>query len=68
MTHARSIMAFLIDFVVGDDPLIALSVAGALGITAVIAAIGLAAWWILPAAVVAALAFSLARATRGEGH
>jgi hypothetical protein len=65
MTHLRSIVVFLIDFLVGDDPLIALTVAGALGITAVLAAVGVAAWWILPAAVVAALGVSLGRATRG---
>lgn len=64
MSHVRSIMAFLYDFVVGDDPMIALSIAGALGITAAVAATGLAAWWILPTAVVAALGFSLGRATR----
>jgi hypothetical protein len=62
--HARLIVAFLIDFLVGDDPLIALTVAAALGITAVIAAAGVPAWWILPAAVVAALGVSLGRATR----
>jgi ABC-type phosphate transport system auxiliary subunit len=57
-------MAFISDFVVGDDPVIALSIAAALGITAVIATTGLAAWWILPAAVIAALGSSLGRATR----
>jgi hypothetical protein len=60
----RSVTAFVIDFLVGDDPLIALSVAAALGVTAVLATNGLAAWWILPTAVVAALGSSLARATR----
>ena len=64
MRHLRSIVAFLADFLVGDDPLIAFTVAAALGITAVIAAAGVAAWWILPTAVVAALAVSLGRATR----
>ena len=64
MKHLRSIVAFLIDFLVGDDPLIAVTVAAALGITAVIAAAGVASWWILPTAVAAALGVSLARATR----
>jgi hypothetical protein len=61
---ARSILAFAYDFVVGDDPLIALAIVAALGITAVVAAVGVAAWWILPLAVMAVLAASLARATR----
>ena len=44
----RSLAAFLYDFVVGEDPLIAVAVAAALGMTAAIAAVGVAAWWILP--------------------
>ena len=64
MSGARSILAFVYDFVVGDDPLIALAIVVALGITAVVAAVGVAAWWILPIAVMAVLAASLARATR----
>lgn len=64
MTHLRAFAAFLYDFVIGDDPLIALAIAAALGITALVAAADLAAWWILPPAVMAALAASLARATR----
>jgi CBS-domain-containing membrane protein len=64
MKPLRSIVAFLIDFLVGDDPLIALTVAAALGITAVVAAAGIAAWWILPTAGAAALGVSLGRVTR----
>jgi hypothetical protein len=51
--------------VVGDDPLIAVAVVLALAATAVIAHAGMAAWWLLPCAIVAALGVSLLRATRG---
>ena len=64
MTRLRAFAAFLYDFVIGDDPLIALAIVVALGITALVAAADVAAWWILPATVMAALAASLARATR----
>ena len=64
MTRLRAFAAFLYDFVIGDDALIALAIVVALGITAMVAAAGFAAWWILPAAVIAALAASLDRATR----
>lgn len=52
------------EFVVGDDPMIALGVAVALGATAVIAAAGAPAWWVMPVAAVALLALSLRRAAR----
>jgi hypothetical protein len=52
------------EFVVGDDPMIALGVVVALGATAVIAGTGAAAWWIMPLAAVALLALSLRRAAR----
>jgi hypothetical protein len=52
------------DFVVGDDWRTALGVAGALGLTALIAGAGVAAWWIMPMAVIALLALSLRRAAR----
>jgi len=52
------------DFVVGDDWRTALGVAGALGLTAGFAGAGVAAWWIMPMAVIALLALSLRRAAR----
>ena len=51
------------DFVVGDDPLAALGVVLAIGLTAALAAVGVAAWWVMPVAVVAGLAVSLRRAS-----
>ena len=65
MRRVRAFLAFLYDFVVGDDPLIAVAVVLALAATAVIAHAGMAAWWLLPCAIVAALGVSLLRATRG---
>ena len=52
------------EFVVGDDPWTALGVAAALGVTALLAGTGAAAWWVMPLAVVALLAMSLRRAVR----
>jgi hypothetical protein len=52
------------EFVVGDDPAIALGVVVALGATALIASAGAPAWWVMPLAVLALLALSLRRAAR----
>jgi hypothetical protein len=52
------------EFVVGDDPFIALGVVVALGATAVVAGAGAPAWWVMPLAAVALLALSLRRAAR----
>jgi hypothetical protein len=50
------------EFIVGDDWLVALGVVLALGLTALLAGAGVAAWWVLPVAVLALLASSLRRA------
>jgi hypothetical protein len=52
------------EFIAGDDWLSALGIVVALGITALVAAAGIAAWWVMPAAVVLLLAISLKRAAR----
>jgi hypothetical protein len=64
VSRLRALLAFAYDFVVGDDPLIAVVVVLALALTGAIASGGSAAWWIMPCAVVAALAISLERASR----
>jgi hypothetical protein len=64
MSRLRALGQFLYDFVIGDDPWIAGVVAVALGVTALLAGAGVAAWWILPLAVVSVLSVSLHRATR----
>jgi hypothetical protein len=63
MRRMRAFLAFLYEFVVGDDPLIAVVIILALAITAVIAGSGAAVWWVMPAAVVVALSFSVLRAS-----
>jgi hypothetical protein len=50
------------EFVVGDDWVVALGVIVALGVTATVAAAGVAAWWIMALAVPLLLALSLRRA------
>jgi hypothetical protein len=63
-TRLRSIGAFWYDFVVGDDWRGAAAVAAALAVTAVLAhAAGINAWWLMPVCVIAALGWSLRRAT-----
>lgn len=55
---------FWYDFVVGDDWRVAVAVVGALLVTAIVAAAGIPAWWVLPVAAVVVLALSLLRAAR----
>jgi hypothetical protein len=64
MRRLRGLGAFLSDFVVGDDPLIAVVVVTALGATALLVDAGVAAWWLLPAAVAGVLGLSQLRAAR----
>lgn len=64
MRRLGSAIRWLWDFLVGDDPLTALGVIAALGLTALIAGARDAAWWVMPPAVVALLALSLYRASR----
>jgi hypothetical protein len=52
------------DFVIGDDWRVAVLVAVAIGATAILAAAGVAAWWLLPIAVPGILWLSLRRAIR----
>jgi hypothetical protein len=52
------------DFVVGDDWRVALGVVVAIAVTALVADTSVAAWWVLPVAVLALLLDSLRRAAR----
>jgi hypothetical protein len=47
------------DFVVGDDPRLALAAVTAIGLTAVACALGINAWWLAPLVALAALRWSL---------
>jgi hydrogenase/urease accessory protein HupE len=61
VTRARSVCAGVWDFVVGD-PIVAVGVVVAIGVTAGLARVGVAAWWVMPVAVVSVLGASLRRA------
>jgi hypothetical protein len=52
------------DFIVGDDWRVAAVLAVALALSALLAHGGVAAWWVVPAGMVVALAVGLRRATR----
>jgi hypothetical protein len=58
----RSFGRFWWNFIVGDDWRVAAGVAAALGLTALLAHLGVNAWWLLPAAVALVLGASVRRA------
>ena len=62
----RAFGAFWYDFVIGDDWRGAAVVAAAIAATAGLVAAGVNAWWLLPVSALAALGWSLRRATRGS--
>ena len=64
MSRLAAFGRFWWDFVIGDDWLVAVFVAVAIGATAALAAAGVAAWWLLPLAVPLVLWLSLRRAIR----
>ena len=66
MSAARSALLAVWEFVAGDDWRTAVGVVLALGLTAMVAAAGIAAWWVTPLAVVALLALSLRRELRSR--
>ena len=66
MKRLKSTGAFWYDFVIGDDWRGAAVVVAALALTSLLVhAAALNAWWLLPVCVVAALGWSLRRATAG---
>jgi hypothetical protein len=62
----RAFGAFWYDFIVGDDPWVATGVVLVLAATAVLARVGVSAWWLLPPATAVLLAVSLMRAARAQ--
>jgi hypothetical protein len=64
MRRLRAFGRFWYGFVVGDDWRVAVAVVVALAVTALVAGVGLPAWWVLPAAVVVVLPLSVWRAAR----
>jgi hypothetical protein len=64
MKQLKAFGAFVYDFVIGDDWHVAALVVIGLAVTAVLAhAAKVNAWWLFPVVVIAALAWSLHRAT-----
>jgi hypothetical protein len=66
MKRPRALILGAWHFVVGDDWRSAVGVVVALAATALVAAVDIAAWWVMPLAVWILLALSLRRAVRGS--
>jgi len=64
MRRLEAFGRFWWDFVIGDDWLVAVLVGAGIGATAILAAAHVAAWWLLPLAVLLVLWISLRRAIR----
>jgi hypothetical protein len=67
MSRLGTFGRFLYDFVVGDDPVIAVGVVVALVLTAIVGDRAGGGFWIVPALVVCLLALSLRRASTRPG-
>jgi hypothetical protein len=63
VSRLKAFGRFWWNFVVGDDWRAAVGVAVGIGVTAALAHANVAAWWVLPVAVLVVLALSLRRAT-----
>jgi hypothetical protein len=61
----RRLALGVVEFVVGEDWLIGLGVAVSLALTAVVANVGLPAWWVMPLAILVLLTLTVRRAVRG---
>jgi hypothetical protein len=59
---ARRVFLAVWDFVVGDDWRLALAAVVAIGLTAIVCALGVSAWWLAPLVALLALRWSLRRA------
>ena len=67
MNRIKAFGAFWYDFVIGDDWRLALMVVAGLALTAILVHVAhVNAWWLLPLVVVAALGWSLHRATSAK--
>jgi len=68
MTRVNGLFVGLWEFVVGDDWRTALGVVLALAVTAVLAAAGISAWWVMPPTVLALLGLSIRRDARSASR
>lgn len=66
VSRLKAFASFWYDFIVGDDWRVAAGVAVALAVTYGVSRTTVAAWWILPVAVVVLLLTSLVRAARSK--
>ncbi len=64
MKYICGFVLFWYDFIVGDDWRVAAGIILALASTAMLAALDVAAWWLMPVAALALLSVSLWQATR----
>ena len=64
MKRIRMLLLAVWEFVAGDDWRTAVGVVLALGLTAIVAAVGISAWWVMPLAVLGLLALSIRRAAK----
>ena len=64
MKYVVAFFRFWYDFIVGDDWRIAAGVVAAIGLTALIAHRGIAAWWLVVVSVIAVLIGSVRRGAR----
>lgn len=68
MNAVKNFLAFLYDFVVGDDWRMSVAVIVGLFVTAIAARGGLNPWWLLPVFVAVGLGISLRRVVRKNGE
>jgi hypothetical protein len=63
-SRVRAFLAFVYDFVIGDDWQIAAGVVAGLAVTYAVSQTSVPSWWVMPALLVILLPASLWRATR----
>ena len=68
MSQVKSFLAFLYDFVVGDDWRMSIAVIAGLFVTWLAVRTGFNPWWLLPIFVAAGLGTSLRRVVRKHGE
>jgi hypothetical protein len=68
VTRAWGLVLGAWEFVVGDDWRTALGVVLALALTALLASAAIAAWWLMPPAVLGLLALSIRREARNASE
>jgi hypothetical protein len=66
ITRLKAFGAFWYDFVIGDDWRVAIGVVLALALTRVLSGSHTYVWWIVPAAIMVLLPYSLWRAIRRQ--